>query len=143
MYKASLAMILILFNVAPLLAGFKIFGYEFHFFGRKPTTARPLLPVGRNRTNHTYYQRRCDGGRDGICVYPRLCFCTKPKPGPYIRLPPDEFPWYYDYKTNKCLQTEGSHFGCNRFTTIIQCWKDCLIPLRRLRQLKQKRRRYK
>uniref|UniRef100_C9W1P4 Serine proteinase inhibitor n=1 Tax=Rhipicephalus sanguineus TaxID=34632 RepID=C9W1P4_RHISA len=130
MYKGALVLILILSNIVPLFAWGAIRPSWFRRT-KATTTSRPRQVDGRNRTS---YQFKCDGGKSGHCLYPHLCLCPKPPSGTYIRLPKEEFRWYYNKTTQKCEQHSTGVGGCNDFDSEERCNRHCFNVTMRMRR---------
>uniref|UniRef100_A0A6G5A9J1 Putative bovine pancreatic trypsin inhibitor n=1 Tax=Rhipicephalus microplus TaxID=6941 RepID=A0A6G5A9J1_RHIMP len=80
---------------------------------------RPGPSYGRNYTVSDCKLKR------GHCIYPLACLCPKPLQGGYYRAPPDEYHWYYDNRTNKCVNHTYDPAGCNNFDKFEKCNTYC------------------
>uniref|UniRef100_A0A6G5A7G1 Putative bovine pancreatic trypsin inhibitor n=1 Tax=Rhipicephalus microplus TaxID=6941 RepID=A0A6G5A7G1_RHIMP len=91
--------------------------------------AEPKVQTLRQRRTGPSYGRNytvsdCKLKR-GHCIYPLACLCPKPLQGGYYRAPPDEYHWYYDNRTNKCVKHTYDPAGCNNFDKFEKCETYC------------------
>uniref|UniRef100_L7LSR2 Putative monolaris n=1 Tax=Rhipicephalus pulchellus TaxID=72859 RepID=L7LSR2_RHIPC len=125
MHKTTLVLILIFFNIVPLIAGINIFDW----FRRKPktTTATPAYKPSNNRT---LIRPSCKGGNGKyiFCVYTDMCNCPRPQTGGYIRT--TEYRWFYNNRTRKCEAVKGAPGGCNNFDDKFRCMIRCELRIR-------------